>query len=84
MLQSDIRYLKAQIKIGGKQNETVDWYIDVMEQGIDATKAMKDFVHVRDQRDALEKSLTEIKKKKNVEIFALNKRIKELEKQLLK
>ena len=48
MLQSDIRYLKAQIKIGGKQSETVDWYIDVMEQGIDATKAMKDFVHVRD------------------------------------
>lgn len=64
--------------------EIVRWYVDVMEQGVDATKAMKDFVKVRNQRDAFEKSLKECKKNMNAELFTLNKKNKALMKQLVK
>ena len=55
-----------------------------MEQGVDASEAMRDFIKVRNQRDNFEKQLSEVKKQKNVEIFALNKRIKEYEEYLVK
>ena len=47
MCKADNRILEAKNKAYIKEMEVVRWYIDVMEQGIDATKAMKDFVKVR-------------------------------------
>ena len=38
------------------------WYIDIMEQGVDASEAMRDFIKVRNQRDNFEKQLSEVKK----------------------
>ena len=37
--------------------EIVDWYVNVMEGGVDATYAMKNFANMRDQKKALEKQL---------------------------
>ena len=69
------RKLNAQIKL----MDNVRWYINVMEQGVDASDAMRDFAKVRDQRDAFEKELKMTKKQKNAEISTLHKKIQKLE-----
>ena len=84
MLKADNRILEAKVNSQIKQMESLKWYIDVMEKGVDATEAMRDFMKVRNQRDQFHRELKETKKQKNAEIFTLNKRIREFETQLVK
>ena len=59
MLESDIKILEAASSQKIKEMELVHWYINVMEQGVDATKAMRDYA---------------IMKKKSPVFFLLQKR----------
>ena len=55
MLKADNRALEAKCKCYIKEMEIVNWYINVMEGGIDATQAIKDYAKLRDKYKALEK-----------------------------
>ena len=55
MLKAENRILEAKCNIYIKEMEIVRWYINVMEGGVDASHAMKNYAKVRDECKALEK-----------------------------
>ena len=47
MLKADNRILEAKCNYYIKEMEIVGWYINVMEGGVDATQAMKNYAKVK-------------------------------------
>ena len=84
MLKADNRILEAKCNYYIKEMEIVGWYINVMEGGVDATQAMKNYAKVRDERKALEKQLEAERTKHNIEIANLAKKLKDTQAQLIK
>ena len=84
ILESDIKILEAASNQKIKEMELVHWYISVMEQGVDATKAMKDFALMKKKKETIEQQRLEEKSKYEREIKILQFKLKETQDQLKK
>ena len=55
LLEADIKILESQNNQQIKEMELIHWYIVVMEQGIDASKAMKNYAQLKEKCETLQK-----------------------------
>ena len=77
ILESDIKILEAANNQKIKEMELVHWYINVMEQGVDATKAMRDYAIMKKKKETIEQLRLEEKSKYEREIKILQFKLKE-------
>ena len=83
-LEGDVRALEAANNQKIKEMELVHWYIEVMEQGVDATTAMKDYALLKQKCHTLQKQLKDDKRNYESEINILHMKLNETKEQLKK
>ena len=78
LLEADVRILEEQTKQQIKEMELINWYTQVMEQGIDAKAAMKNYLECKKQLAESEKLRRNQEKQHEKEVADLKRKIKNL------
>ena len=84
LLEADFGVLEQKCNQQIKEMELVRWYTEVMEQGVDATRAMKNYAQLKQKCETIEKLRAQEKSKYESQINILQVKLKENQQQLKK
>ena len=84
LLEADVRILEQQTQQQIKEMELINWYTQVMEQGIDAKAAMKNYLDCKKQLAESEKQRKDEVKRHEDQVAELKSKIANLQDQLKK